>query len=260
MTTEPLHLLRFDLELPRLFSLCQRQRLPTTDDLGYAIHCGLAAAFGDHAPSLFTATGGGLRAPRRPGLERTLELLAYSTRSLSELREQARLYADPEAFALVDWERAAEKPMPTAWQPGQRLGFQVRACPTVRVSKAGPYVRAGAEVDVFLAASWREPDGPKPEREAVYGLWLRDALARSEGARLHEVVVERFELQNLLRRTQGTERRARPRLRKPDVTFRGVLEVADAAAFAGLLRRGVGRHRAFGFGMLLLRPARGASC
>jgi CRISPR system Cascade subunit CasE len=31
--------------------------------------------------------------------------------------------------------------------------------------------------------------------------------------------------------------------------------VADPAAFAQLLARGVGRHRAFGLGMLLLRPS-----
>ena len=41
----------------------------------------------------------------------------------------------------------------------------------------------------------------------------------------------------------------------PDAVLAGVLEVTDGEAFAALLRRGVGRHRAFGFGMLLLRPA-----
>jgi CRISPR system Cascade subunit CasE len=41
---------------------------------------------------------------------------------------------------------------------------------------------------------------------------------------------------------------------KPDVTLRGRLSITDSAAFADLLRRGVGRHKAFGFGMLLLRP------
>jgi CRISPR system Cascade subunit CasE len=42
----------------------------------------------------------------------------------------------------------------------------------------------------------------------------------------------------------------------PDAVLEGVLEVVDGEAFAALLRRGVGRHRAFGFGMLLLRPPR----
>jgi CRISPR system Cascade subunit CasE len=52
----------------------------------------------------------------------------------------------------------------------------------------------------------------------------------------------------------------RDRLRKlhaiegPDVTFAGTLLVADSAAFAALLARGVGRHTTFGYGMLLLKP------
>jgi CRISPR system Cascade subunit CasE len=245
MTMGSLHLLRLDLELPRLFSLCKRQRLPPVDDLGYAVHAGLAACFGDDAPSLFAI--GRAR-------ERTLELLAYASQPLAELRAHAEAFADPEAFALVDWQRAADKPMPTSWRERQRIGFEVRTCPIVRMSKAGPNARAGAEVDAFLAAARRDPDAPKPDREAVYRDWLGAAVARSEGARVVEAVVERFTLPTLLRKTQGPERRVQPRLRKPDVTFRGVLEVVEPAAFAGLLQRGVGRHRAFGFGMLLLRP------
>ncbi|MFG1478963.1 type I-E CRISPR-associated protein Cas6/Cse3/CasE [Xanthobacter sp. V4C-4] len=34
----------------------------------------------------------------------------------------------------------------------------------------------------------------------------------------------------------------------------GTLSVRDAEAFGVLLARGVGRHRAFGYGMLLLSP------
>ena len=67
MTTESLYLIRMDLELPRLFSLCERQRLPPVDDLGYAVHCGLAACLGEEAPSLFAVA---------QARERTLELLA----------------------------------------------------------------------------------------------------------------------------------------------------------------------------------------
>ena len=40
----------------------------------------------------------------------------------------------------------------------------------------------------------------------------------------------------------------------PDATLQGTLAVVDSGAFQALLARGVGRHRAFGFGMLLLRP------
>ena len=34
----------------------------------------------------------------------------------------------------------------------------------------------------------------------------------------------------------------------------GALTVTDPDAFAALLARGVGRHRAYGYGMILLRP------
>ena len=42
----------------------------------------------------------------------------------------------------------------------------------------------------------------------------------------------------------------------PDVVLKGRLQVDDSDAFTQLLRRGIGRHRAFGFGMVLLKPAR----
>ncbi|WP_083761830.1 type I-E CRISPR-associated protein Cas6/Cse3/CasE [Alkalilimnicola ehrlichii MLHE-1] len=45
------------------------------------------------------------------------------------------------------------------------------------------------------------------------------------------------------------------RLVRPDALVTGRLTVRDPDTFATLVARGVGRHRAFGFGMLLLRPA-----
>lgn len=249
MTTT--HMLQLELDMPRLFALCERQRLPRIEDLGHAVHCGLAAAFGEQAPSLFAVTG---------ERGRVLELLAYSAHPLEHLRERAEQFADPDAFRLLDWDRSADKPMPTRWRAGQNLSFRLRACPTVRVAKDGPFARSGAEVDAFLAAAWRESDGPKPDRHQIYLEWLRAALDRSEGARLQHAQLQRFALQTLLRRTQGAERHAKAGLRKPDVTFDGVLEVLDPEGFERLLRRGVGRHRAFGFGMLLLRPVRSPAC
>ena len=39
----------------------------------------------------------------------------------------------------------------------------------------------------------------------------------------------------------------------PDAILHGTFAVADEETFAGVLRNGVGRHRAYGYGMLLLR-------
>ena len=42
----------------------------------------------------------------------------------------------------------------------------------------------------------------------------------------------------------------------PDATFHGELEVGDPEAFVRILANGIGRHKAYGYGMLMLRPAR----
>jgi CRISPR system Cascade subunit CasE len=41
----------------------------------------------------------------------------------------------------------------------------------------------------------------------------------------------------------------------PDAILRGELVIRDPAEFAKVLAKGVGRHKAYGCGMLLLRPA-----
>ena len=40
----------------------------------------------------------------------------------------------------------------------------------------------------------------------------------------------------------------------PDAILQGTLAVSNEETFAEILRNGVGRHRAYGYGMLLLRP------
>jgi CRISPR system Cascade subunit CasE len=45
------------------------------------------------------------------------------------------------------------------------------------------------------------------------------------------------------------------RVEGPDATFSGLLVVKEPDNFVKLLAHGVGRHGAFGYGMLLLRPA-----
>lgn len=247
MAADPLHLLRLDLAQPGLYGLARDHRLPLrSNDIGYILHAGLNALFGDMSPQTFAVDR---------TEDRTIRILAYSERPLTMLHERAATYADPAAYRLCDWERAADKPMPTGWREGQRLGFQVRVCPTVRMAKAGPEHRAGAEVDAFVAAAWRAGEGVELDRAEVYRQWLAMALDRSGGAHLEAAAIDNFHLEAILRRTQG-EHRSAPQLRKPDVTVHGALTVVSPEHFDALLRRGVGRHRAFGFGMLLLRPER----
>ena len=57
------------------------------------------------------------------------------------------------------------------------------------------------------------------------------------------------------RRTRAIRKLHRRYSEGPDALIRGELEITDGAKFAKLLAGGIGRHKAYGYGMLLLRPA-----
>lgn len=248
---QELHMVRLSLDVTRLVDLGRRRGLPPHDtDWGYLVHCQLGELFGERAPAPFVIDG------QKRG---TLEVLGYSAVPDKVLREHAEAFADPLVHAGCDWERFASKPMPATWRSGMRLGFRIRACPTVRMSGERPGLhRKRAEVDAFLARCWEVGDAPV-DRETVYGEWLSRELGRGGAAGLLQMRLEGFQRERVVRRTQGSERVAR-RQERPEAWLEGTLEVRDEAAFSSLLRRGVGRHRAFGFGMVLLRPAEMRSC
>jgi CRISPR system Cascade subunit CasE len=243
--TQAPHLVRLSLEVMRLVDMGKRRGLPPhTSDWGYLVHCLLGELFGQHAPAPFVID------KQQRG---TLEVLGYSAVPAAALREHADAFAEPLLHAACDWERFASKRMPATFRTGTHLGFRIRACPTVRMSRERPGLHAkGAEVDAFLARCWEVGNAPV-DREAVYREWLSRELGREGAAGLPRMGLDSFKRERVLRRTQGQERVARTQER-PEAWLQGVLEVRDEAAFSALLRRGVGRHRAFGFGMVLLRP------
>lgn len=250
MSAESLYMLRMQLDIPRLMDLGRRRRLSLRDtETAYLVHCALGETFGDSSPQPFV-----VERPTQRAAARHLSVLAYSSQSQEGLRARAQALADPSIYEIINWTRLAAKPLPAQWPTACRLGFQVRVCPVVRMAKEGPTHRKGAEVDAFLAQCWAVGD-PKirVDRDAVYRDWFSQQIARHGGARLIEVKVESFQIERLLRRTHGEERKNK-RCQRPEVTISGTLEVTEGDAFAGLLRRGIGRHRSFGFGMLLLRP------
>jgi len=251
--TPPLHLVRLRLDAQKLYAFALRSRAAGRErDEGYAVHALLAALF-DHgaaetarvAPKPFFIASSD---------QRTLDVLGYAALDHAALTERATTFADPLAWGVCDLGALASKPMPADIKTGTRLGFSVRACPIRRIAKTGPMTQARAEVDAFLAKSWEVGPGVTLDREEVYRAWLAEELAKEGAAKLVHAAMSNFQLGRLHRKTQGEERKARG-AQRPDVRFEGVLDVGDPTAFAARLARGVGRHRAFGFGMLLLRPA-----
>ena len=207
------------------------------EDLGYAVHAWLAAMYGEDVPKPFRLFQDRrhLQPPR---------LLAYARRSGEALSERAAVFASPLAVAVCPLrEGITSKSMPETWQAGRRLGFELLACPISRL---------GRNEDDVYRRHWRERDeaGAPPEsRAGVYQAWLARQLR--EAATLDDYSLDGFRNLRLLRKG-GAGRRD---FLAPQACFSGVLRVGDGEAFQRLLARGVGRHRAFGFGMLLLRPA-----
>lgn len=228
----------------------RHERQPS--DLGDALHGLLRAAFGEAAPQPFRY------------LDERRGLLAYTALDADAMRTQVAL-ADPLAAQTLGLGANGQhdgyrlRPFPTHWPQDQVLAFEVRLRPTVRAAKG--------EQDAFLHAV-EQARGAPLQREAVYVHWLREHLAPREGAAyepwqgaidlLEDVHLAGFQRQQVVRRTQaeGNEERRGRVIDGPDALLEGHLRVRDSAAFAQLLARGIGRHRAFGFGMLLLsRPS-----
>lgn len=268
MSDDSLNLVRLAFDRRALMRLRTLRGRPF--DESYMVHAGLAALFAEsdqptQIPLLSFAADDTYGRDEDP----VLFLLAYS--ELDEAALSARMR--PEHRALV--RQIASRPMPVL-EPGTRAELRLRACPVRRVTRdrdGAPATNArgkrrSREVDVYLASrfpTWTdEPPGGADspfersarewqDRESVYAAWLAGELERfGPAARIDEVRMERF------RRARLYRKHSHPRNlpTRPDVTLTGAIEVVDTTAFTQLLRRGVGRHRAFGFGMLRIRPAR----
>ena len=229
-------------------------------DAGFALHVLLSGLFGGAALQPFR-----LFASER----RTVaSLYAYADVDGDTLRQTAQTVGTPECLAALDPKGLRSKALTTAFEPGQRLGFDLRTRPVRRLRgslwdpQSGRRISPGSEVDVFrVAALGRFPDGwtigPGEEtpgaatmrgrRADIYAEWLVERFGSAALIEPGSCRLAAFQRSRAVR-GDGTGPEG------PDATLQGVLAVGDADAFAALLRRGVGRHKAYGYGMLLLRP------
>ena len=173
---------------------------------------------------------------------------------------------------MLDIDHLSCRDVPGDWPAGRRLAFDIRVRPVVRIRGPLPNPRdpdkpyeAGAELDAYFVEAQRrfpddrprlvdgraEPSGMERElrtREAVYRDWLSARLGTAAEIDPASVRLHRFERTRVSRQGHAPE--------GPDATLLGEFTVKDPAAFQVALANGVGRHRSYGYGMLLLRPAR----
>ncbi len=260
---EQISMLALELDAREVARLAQVHGMRGVADEGYALHAALRALFGELAPKPFSLD------PSSAAQLGRVRVLAYTAASEVELLNAMDSATRDDllpTFAAGDpWFR----PLPTVFARGQRLRYEVRVCPVRRANRSGDVVLGGArrtrfgkgaEIDVYVVDRLRAEESGTPiesSREAVYADWLSAQLTRHGDAHLDSARLVRFQRRRFARRgaPDGNGRRKRRRIERPDATLAGQLTVGEPRRFHELLTRGVGRHRAFGFGMLLLRPA-----
>ena len=152
--------------------------------------------------------------------------------------------------------------MPANFAKGQSFGFDIRVRPvrrlksSVRDERHNVRLAKGAEIDAFRLQVIRhsrhdsadgaaDPTSAEWTREGVYRDWLVQRFGAS--ATLRSCRLAAFRRHRAIRGEGRT-------IEGPDAALQGSLSVEDAAGFADMLTRGIGRHKAYGYGMLLLRP------
>ena len=181
-------------------------------------------------------------------------LYAYTSVSEAALRSDFAACAAPETARVLHMPGLAIRALPDVWRRGGRYGFDVRLRPVVRLAKevVTPEARwtRGAELDAWFALRLRARGvdlDALPSRDAVYLSWLAKLLVPA-------ATLDRANTR-IAQRHHRDIVRGRTTIKGSDIVVHGTFVVRDPGAFAGMLRRGIGRHRAYGYGMVLLRPA-----
>lgn len=247
-----MHMIRLGIKTKTLFNtphcieIVQKMRergIPP--DLGYLVHARITSLFEGDSPRVFSFD------ERSIHESEYTTVLGYTKKPADDLSADAQRFSDPIGWDTVDWSQFASKPLRLGFQRGQVFGFKVRVCPVVFDTMSGK------EIDAFDVAK-RRANGRYVNRSAVYQTWVTDRLSWCNGQRSVRVMGLRLEQSRstvFFRQAVRDESGERRPLffRHPDATLVGTLEVMNAELFQQTFMLGVGRQKAFGFGMLLLR-------
>ena len=242
-----LYLHRIHLDLPKLMEFFKKRRLVDSSgnfDFGYGLHSVLRELFGELAPQPFHHVG---------CFGQSCEVLGYSRFDASALNQHASMFADPLLHNIVDWNSHAAKKMPDKFDIGLQISFEIRICPIKRSRNTTilGHKPQGAlrEYDAYLTFN-----NKGISRDHVYGQWLKQILEDKGGVKVLKTSLVRFVMNHNNLQRRGQTRNLSSLGTRPDATISGVIEVVDPSSFQSLLACGIGRHKAFGFGMLLLKP------
>ena len=225
----PIFFMQAHIDLKHLHTWMGERRI---EDLGHAMHCLTTETLGEAAPKQFR-----IMASRRSphGV-----LYGYTLQDVQQLVRNHRSFAVPSQQSAMPAERIAAKQMPTEWPQNTDIAFDVRCRPLRQ--------RERQEIDAFWSMREANPD-ENISRHDAYIRWIAEYFERRGGADLKSATLEAYQQS----KTVTSAHRSTPNL--PEATIRGVLTITDSNDFSKVLAAGIGRHRTFGYGMLLIRPA-----
>lgn len=172
-------------------------------------------------------------------------IVGYASIPADEANER-RALSLPSIQASVDVALGAALP---DLKKGQSYRFALRLVPTIRVTKKETGSRYG-ERDAFLAEADRVGVGAGLTRDEVYQRYL---VERLPGAEVMQCRLSGFRLTRFVRPRIGGRWASKT---MPEAVLEGTLKVVDRQALIAVITRGIGRQRAYGYGMLRLQPDR----
>lgn len=140
------------------------------------------------------------------------------------------------------------KPYQLKLAKGERYGFSLRVNPVISLSQ--PDRKRSLRVDVLMHAKKKKSEKLDPqEREDVILSWLENKL-KGKGAIIDKgaCLVTEYSQKQLSRKNN------QKKMTMSVVGVEGALTVNDPIELQKALNEGIGRGKAFGLGLLLLRP------
>ena len=224
-----------------LFLLARKRNLPLFKiDNNYLIHQVLLELFGDNQLKLFSVI---------EISNKFIRVLSYSKINHIELQKQAQLYANPFIYNICNWSLIKSKQMPQEWKVNQKLSFEVKIIPIKRLSVPLGNFHKNTEIDVFL---YEKIKNRKENRESVYIDWATKLINSKYIVDVKSLKIISLSQTQMIRRNHQKDRKSKV-LSRTAITFNGVMSVFEPNLFNRILLNGIGRHKSFGFGMILLR-------
>ena len=229
-----IHLMQADVNLRNMARWSATKDYPDPDQ---TLHHLIYNTFGyDHTPKPFMV---------KVNPDRNLacgKLMGYTELEAEKLQEIARSKQNASSASVLEPSSIKTVRLPENWQRGTAVGFQTRVRPTYRTSH-----RHGQQKSMELDLYYKP--GNESSREETYIQWLEETL-RTRGA----TPVENSTRIISCRTRNVTRQHGRGVTSGPDALMEGTCIIEDPDLWTNAVRRGIGRHKAFGYGMLLLKP------